>query len=136
MNKLTTDKKYTVIFSAYQDMCTPLENMVNSARLEQFVRHNCHLNPIPAVGVYNGGCEQSFVVHTNSSNSVSHVKRHVLIAFNQECVLISNNRTHSIKLHNGDGSNTPIGKRFTHSHSTPSGDNYTVLNGNDYYIVE
>ena len=132
---MNTSDKYTVIFSAYQDKCTPLENMLNTAKLEYFIRHNCHLNPIPAVGVYQGGCEQSFVVHTNSSNSVCHVKRHVLIAFNQECVLISNNRKHSIKLHNSDGTNTDIGERFVFSHSQPKADNYTVLGGVDYYIV-
>lgn len=137
MNTLKTDKKYTVILSAYQDISTPLQNMVDTDRLHYFIEHNCHLHAIRAVGVYKGGSEQSFVIHTNSSNSVSNIKRHVLIAYSQECVLISNNRKHDIKLHGGDGNNTDIGKRFIHSHTAPKRtDNYTVLNGTDYYIVE
>jgi len=83
-----------------------------------------------------GGAEQSFIIHTNSSSVVADVKRLGLDVYHQECVLVSHNRKHEIKLHNSDATNKYIGERFVRHYATPKGaTSYTILNGKDYYTV-
>lgn len=136
MNTLVTDRKFTVMLSAYQAQCSELDNLVNTELLHHYIEHDLHCHPIRAVGVYHGDTEQSFVIHTNSSNVVSQLKRHVLDEYNQECVLVSNNRKHEVLLHNQDATAQYIGERFTRHYSTPKGANsYTIINGKDYYTV-
>lgn len=136
MNTLLTDKKYTVILSAYQSTNSDLQNLLDTERLHDRLEHEYHVHAIRAVGVYHGGSEQSFVVHTNSSNTMSNIKRLALNAYHQECVLVSNNRKHDIQLHNQDATTDHIGHQFKHEHKLPkSTDNYTVLNGSDYWSV-
>lgn len=136
MNTLVTDRKFTVMLSAYQDSNSELVNLIHTELMHHYIEHDLHVHAIRAVGVYHGGTEQSFVVHTNSSNVVTQLKRYALHEYNQECVLVSNNRKHVIALHNSDATTQYIGERFTRHYSTPKGANsYTILNGKDYYTV-
>jgi len=136
MNTLITDKKYTVMLSAYQSTNTHLQNLMDSEMLAYYIEHDWHCHAIRAVGVYNGAAEQSFVVHTNSSNVMGELKRFALGLMNQECVLVSNNRKHDIQLHNSDATTTHIGHAFRCYTGVPKGcKNYTVLRGCDYWVV-
>jgi hypothetical protein len=136
MITLHTDKKYTVILSAYHPDNEPHVNMLFTERMKDRLLHEYHVNPIRAVGVYQGGSEQAFVIHTNSSHVVGDIKRLGLECYNQECVLVSNNRTHDIQLHNSDATTTHIGHTFRCYTGVPKGcKNYTVLRGCDYWVV-
>lgn len=136
MNTLNTDRKFTVMLSAYQSSNSELENLIDTEKLHHFIEHHCHVHAIRIVGVYHGGAEQSFVVHTNSTNTLHQLKIHALEVHNQECVLISNNRKREIKLHDSDGVNVLIGTHFAQHHSAPKGANsYSILNGRDYWTV-
>ncbi len=136
MNTLVTDKKFTVMLSAYQASNSDIQNLIDTELMHNFIEHDIHVHAIRGVGVYHGGAEQSFIIHTNSSQVVTQLKRLGLEVHNQECVLVSNNRKHEIKLHNSDANNTWIGERFTRHYSAPKGANsYTILNGKDYYTV-
>lgn len=136
MNTLLTDKKYTVILSAYHPSNEPLTNLLFTERMHDRLLHEYHVNPIHAVGVYQGGSEQSFVVHTNSSHVVGDIKRLALECYHQECVLVSNNRRHDIQLHNSDATTSHIGHSFRCYTGVPKGcTNYTVLRGQDYWVV-
>ncbi len=124
------------MLSAYQGSNTEIENLVSTELMQHYIEHEVHAHAIRGVGVYHGGAEQSFIVHTNSSQVVTQLRRYALTEHNQECVLISNNRKHEIKLHNSEGTNTYIGERFTRHYAAPKGANsYTILNGKDYYTV-
>ena len=136
MDTLNTDKKFTIILSAYQDSNTVVQNLIDTCKLRAYIEHELHAHHIRAIGVYKGGQEQSFVVHTNSNKVVYACRKQAYDVHNQECVLIRNNRKHEIKLHGSDANNTLIGEHFMVRSSAPSGcDNYTILNGKDYYIV-
>lgn len=136
MITLDTDKKYTLILSAYQATNTDLQNMLDTERMYDALTHRYHVHAIRAIGVYNGDQEQSFVIHTNSANTMAEVRRLALNAYNQECILVRHNRKHEIKLHNFNCDNTLIGTRFELSDSKHAGQNFTVLNGKDYYVVK
>ncbi len=137
MNTLKTDKKYTVMLSAYLPCNEELTNLLFTERLYDRLLHEYHVNPIRAVGVYHGGAEQSFVIHTNSSRVVGEIKRLALEVYYQECVLISNNRKHDIQLHNMDATTSHIGHGFKCQDKAPKGaTSYTVLNGCDYWSVK
>ena len=136
MSTLISDKKYTVILSAYQTSNTQLQNLIDTELLRHQLESELHVHPIRATGVYKGEGEQSFVVHTNSHNQAYEVRAIGLHTFKQESVLISNNRRHEVKLHNAGGFNTVIGERFISAgHALKGHDNYTVLNGTDFYFV-
>lgn len=137
MNTLLTDKKYTVMLSAYQSTNTDLQNLIDTERLFSYIEHYMHVHAIRAVGVYHGGAEQSFIVHTNSSQVVSQLKLHALNEHEQECILVSNNRKHDIQLHNSDANTTHIGHGFKMTYKAPKGaTSYTILNGTDYWSVK
>lgn len=136
MTILISDKKYTVILSAYQADNTPLENLIATELMRHQLENEVHVHAIRGIGVYHGASEQTFVIHTNSHNQAYEVRTLGLHQHNQECVLMSNNRKHVIKLHNTDGYNTVIGERFMQTNKPPQGYNsYTILNGTDYYYV-
>jgi len=137
MNTLITDKKYTVMLSAYQATNTDLQNLIDTEALSYYIEHELYSHAIRAVGVYHGTATQSFVVHTNSSHVMSKLKRHGLEMFNQECVLVSNNRKHDIQLHNADATTSHIGHNFRLSHKPSKGaTSYTILNASDYWSVK
>jgi len=137
MISLLTDKKYTVMLSAYQDSNTDLQNLIDSEALAFYIEHELHAHAIRAIGVYHGKAELSFVVHTNSSHIMSKLKRHGLEVFNQECVLVSNNRKHDIQLHNSDATTSHIGHGFKMQFKAPKGATaYTILNASDYWSVK
>ncbi len=136
MSSLQTDKKYTVILSAYQTCNSDLQNLIDTELLRHQLENELHVHPIRATGVYHGVGEQAFVIHTNSHNLAYQVRSIGLHNHKQECVLISNNRRHEVKLHNAGGFNTVIGERFLQTHKAPQGySSYTILNGTDYYYV-
>lgn len=136
MNTLHTDRKYTVMLSAYCTVNSELLNLLNTERLADYIEHTLHLHAIRAVGVYHGQAEQSFVIHTNSHNSVTSLKRYALYELSQECVLVSNNRKHDITLHNTDATTTHIGHKFKCQDKVSKGaTSYTVLNGKDVWSV-
>jgi hypothetical protein len=137
MNTLLTDKKYTVMLSAYQGDCDELDNLLRTEIAAQYIERNLHLHPIRAVGVYHGNAELSFIIHTNSSQKMTELKRYALNECNQECVLVSNNRKHDIQLHNSDATTSHIGHGFKCQDKAPKGaTSYTVLNGCDYWSVK
>lgn len=136
MNTLITDKKYTVMLSAYQDDNDLLVNLINTEVMRWHIEHAIHAHPIRAVSVYHGCVEQSFIIHTNSSNVVTELKQYALDVFNQECVLVSNNRRHDVQLHNSNATTTHIGHVFKLAHKAPKNAvSYTILNGCDYWNV-
>ena len=136
MNTLTTDRKYTVMLSAYDPVNSALTNLRNTEKLAWVIEHEIHAHAIRAVGVYNGDAEQSFIVHTNSSQVVSRLKLLALEYMHQECILVSNNRKHDIQLHNSDATTSHIGHTFKLTGKAPKGaTSYTILNGTDYWSV-
>lgn len=136
MISLHTDKKYTVILSAYLDSNTALTNLLLTERMKDRLLHEYHVNPIRAVGVYQGDSEQSFVVHTNSSRVVGEIKRLGLECYHQDSVLVSNNRKHDIQLHMHDCTTQHIGHTFKCYTGVPKEcQAYTVLKGCDYWVV-
>lgn len=136
MSTLKTDKKYTIIVSAYQANNTLLQNMVATMRLHKFIEVYCHCHAIPAVGVYHGDAEQSFVVHTNSSNTMAQIRRAAFEVDNQECILISNNRKQDIQLHYPLVTKH-VGHyfRMSEGHAPKGAHSYTILNVNHYWSV-
>ena len=136
MNTITTDRKYTVILSAYLASNTPLQNLLFTSRLKDMLQLSYHVNPIEAVGVYKGEGEQSFVIHTNSAHKMGDIKRLGLEMYGQDSVLVSNNRKHDIQLHMSDATTVHIGHTFRGYTGVPDGcQAYTVLNGTDYWVV-
>jgi hypothetical protein len=137
MNALTQGKKFTVICSAYQHTADSLTNMLATDEMAKYLTAHIFVEYTRVVGVYRGQGEQSFVINTNSSSAISNITRYCQHIHNQECVLVSNNQRHSIKLHFEDGSKEEIGHNFGVHGSKPSAkvDSYTVLNGNEYYVV-
>lgn len=134
MNSLNTDRKYTVILSAYTTGSTALDNMIATEQLHNELAHDVHVNPIRAVGVWQGVAEQAFVVHTNSSQVMGRIKRLGLEVYGQSCVLVINNRKHDVEQHWEDATTIHLGQRFKCHDSVPKGgDFYTVLNGTDYW---
>lgn len=143
MDTLKSPLKYTIILSAYQTcphacntkcICD-LNNMLNTEKLAIYLRDSARIDYQRAVGVYRGSVEQSFVVSVNSVSRLSMIKTHLLEVYNQESVLISNNRRQEISLHYASGKQKMIGKCFVSHASKPSADSFTVLNGVDYYTV-
>lgn len=136
MDTLTTDKKFTIILSAYQTGNTIVQDLIATCKLRSYIEHELHAHPVRGIGVYKGGQEQSFIVHTNSSSVVYALRRYAYDVDHQECVLISNNRKHEIKLHGWKGFNKLIGVRFVQHDKVARGcENYTILNGTDFYTV-
>ena len=136
MISLHTDKKYTVILSAFLDSNSDLQNLLFTERMKDRLLHEYHVNPLRAVGVYHGSAEQSFVIHTNSSHVVGDIKRLGLECYGQDSVLVSNNRKHDIQLHMHDCTTMHIGHTFKCYTGVPNGcQAYTVLKGCDYWVV-
>ena len=137
MTTLLTDRKFTVILSAYLPSNEPLQNLLFTERMNDRLLHEYHVNPIRAVGVYQGDSEQSFVIHTNSSRVVGEIKRLALDVYHQDSVLVSNNRKHDITLHMQDANTVHIGHSFRCYTGVPDGCKcYTVLNGCHYWVVK
>jgi len=136
MISLLTDKKYTVILSAYLAVNSDLQNLLFTERMKDRLLHEYHVNPLRAVGVYKGDSEASFVIHTNSSHVVGDIKRLGLECYGQDSVLVSNNRKHDIQLHMHNCTTVHIGHTFRCYTGVPDGcQAYTVLKGCDYWVV-
>ena len=89
-----------------------------------------------AVGVYKGQCEQSFIIDTNSSNTVNKLKR-LAWEFNQECILVSNNQAKRIQLHYPNSTPLMIGDRFAKNNKLAGNKllSYTIVNGQYWEVV-
>ena len=135
MTTLITDRKYTVIISASIAKNDPLYNLISTERMHDRLTREYHVNPIRAIGVWQGIGEQSFVIHTNSSRVVGEIKRLGLEVYHQEAVLISNNRKHDVQLHHIDATTSHIGHGFKCTNRAPALGCYTILNGQDYWSV-
>jgi hypothetical protein len=109
--------------------------MIATEQLCYFLEHDCHVQAIRAIGVYDGDSEQSFIVHTNQSSVLCRIKLHAVVDLGQECVLIRYNRKHKIDLHFANATTEKIGEQFNSGNAAPKGAHcYTILN-NIYYTV-
>ena len=111
---MKTDKKFTVILSAYTEANSQIQNLIDSEALYNKLANlqGGFVNPIRAVGVYAGKPEQSFVIHTSAHTILEQVK-FLAFEYNQECVLVSKNRDNHISLHYPTGkSPMHLGERF------------------------
>lgn len=124
---MKTNCKYTVILSASSATASTMHNLIESVSLEYSLANIIYTDYINAVGVYQGTSEQSYVVHTNSSNVVGQLARLACEEFKQECILVSNNRKHCIHLQYGDNTKQVIGKRFALTYKQPTSEAYTML---------
>lgn len=137
MNTLTTDRKYTVIVSAYQASNTVQENMIASERLFDRLEHHHHVHAIRGIYSDPSKVHQVFIIHTNSNHDMCEIKRLALNAYHQTSVLISNNRKHDIQLHDSNANTTHIGHGFKCQDKDLSDRKcYTILNGKDYWSVK
>lgn len=136
MTTLKTDKKFTIMLSAFMKGTSLLTNLKLTARMKLRLHDEYHVNPVECIGVWHGDSEVSFFIHTNSSSTVTEIKRLALDVYKQEAVLVSNNRKHDIQLHNSDATTDHIGKHFVqHANAKQIGPCYTVVNGCDYWGV-
>lgn len=136
MDRIHTNRKYTVIVSAFQESNTAEDNYIATEQLYHFIENaHCHLHAIRAIGAYKGGSELSFVVHTDDMANVAEIRRNAFLVNNQEAILVRHNYKHEVKLHCNDGVNLMIGSHFIKCKRKPVDMSYTVLNGKDYYIV-
>ena len=136
---MITNKKYTVIVSAWQGTETLENNLVESDNLRCYIQHVLKLKPLQAVGCYNGKSELSFVVHTNRIEVAQGLINHVNTVHFQECGLLSDNAAAKIELIAING-RTSIGARFAYFSSTAllqakKPDNYTILNGTYWQVI-
>ena len=129
---MKTDKKYTMVVSAYQAGNTLLENMVATQALHHFLERTCHVHAVHVISVHRDIPAQAFLVHTNSSNIMGQIRRAAFERDSQECLLIRNNRKHDIQLHYLDTCKH-IGKDF--SRAERAAHSYIILNGTDYWSV-
>lgn len=132
----TTDKKYTVILSAYNQDAPTVDNLLASDLLASVLSVNLNLEAIRAVGCYQGQTEQSFIIHTNSSNVVEQLKR-VAWDLSQDCILVSNNRRHVIRLYYPETAPLEIGERFAINNKLAGNGllSYTVVRGEYWAVV-
>jgi len=136
---MITIKKYTVIISAWQKSETLENNLIESDNLRCYIQHVLKLEPLQAIGFYNGKSELSFVVHTNRIEVAQGIINHVNTVHFQECGLLSDNAAAKIELIAIHG-RTSIGKRFEEFGSVAlieakKPDNYTILNGTYWQVV-
>jgi len=134
---LDTPCKFTIIFSAYQSKLPPFTNMLNTDKLAAYLTNNVHVDYERAVGVYREHAEQSFVVHTNCSSKLALIRAIAVDTYNQECILVRQNRSKIVNLRFNDGKVQTIGHSFklctNPDMNKPT--SYTVLNGTDFYTV-
>ncbi len=137
MKTLTTDKKFTIIFSAYQANLSAFENMCNTAKLAAMLDNLIHVDYISAVGVYKEHAEQAFVVHTNCASRLTLIREACTNEFKQECILVRHNRTKEVVLRHESAKVSHIGHSFKLSKNPDmlKAISYTVLNGTDFYTV-
>lgn len=137
MNTFNTDRKFTVIVSATTKDNNTLDNLVATCRMNDNLEHRIHCHAIRVIGVWNGEAEQSFIIHTNSSSTVTEIKRLALDVYGQSSVLVSNNRKHDVTLHNSDVTTDHIGTHFStisgKQHRMPAC--YIITNGDTYWAV-
>lgn len=134
---MKTNYKYTVILSAYLQEQANVNNLLASDRLAAVLDTRSFFD-VPhtrAVGCYRGQVEQCFIIHTNSNNVVSELKR-IAWEFKQQCILVSNNRNKAISLYYPDSAPRLIGERFAINNKLAGNGllSYTVVSG-EYWAV-
>lgn len=131
-----TDRKFTVVLSAWRSHNSGMTNLLLTERLFDNIENRLHLHAIRAIGCYQRDAEQSFIIHTNSSNDVNELKRLAFDVYDQDAVLVVYNRKHAVKLHFQNATTEQVGNRMVHSTKPVQGhDSYTILNGCDYWSV-
>lgn len=132
---MLTHKRYTIILSAWQAAAPLSVNLENTDNFKRYVKYVLELDALEAVGHYKGGCEISFVIHSDDDADIEHLKNHVCNGYRQECVLIRNNLDKEVNLFFADDSPAlPIGTHFTPGKG--DGANYTRLSHGDYWSVK
>lgn len=134
---MNTLNKFTVILSAYDDSQPAVYNLIASEQLaDELTAHNfTGIAYQRAVGCFQGQVEQCFIVSTNSSNIVNELER-IAWSYNQQCVLVSNNRKKVITLCYPDSAPLVIGERFAINNKLAGNGllSYTVVRG-EYWAV-
>jgi len=134
-NSIHSDEKFTIIVSAYRSSNTPLENMLATEDMANYLEYFLGVSFDRALGVYEGQPEQSFVVHSSNSREVRILTSHALQQYKQECILVRRNDFHKVMLYFPNKVVT-VGRNFTLSASVPdNAEGYTILKGKDYYTV-
>lgn len=136
---MITNKKYTVIVSAWQGMETLENNLVESDNLRCYIQHVLKLEPLQAIGFFDGKSELSFVVHTNRLEVAQGLINHVNTVLFQECGLLSDNAAAKIELIAISG-RMDIGTQFETFGSVAllqakKPNSYTILNGTYWQVV-
>lgn len=140
---MITNKKYTVIVSAWQTSETLENNLIASDELKCYLQHVLKLEPLQAIGFYEKKSEVSFVVHTNQIHTVQHIGGHIYQHYSQICMLVNFNALAAVELHYLSATTLRverIGTHFetfggTHQNHVEKPDNYTILNGQYWQVV-
>ncbi len=126
---------YAVMLSAELDNANTLDNVERTSLLE----HDLELNGVRYVrtlGCYKGVLEQSFLVFCDSYLNVARMLHKGLYTYQQESVLVLDNRKSMAMLHYV-GSIQIIGRALVEVEKVQACvlDNYTIIDGT-YWIVE
>jgi len=126
--------KYTLILSAFKGASNEVDYIAN-AKLAHWLQHVAHVNVTQCVGVYKGGAELSYVVHTNSAQTRRLITDYALHELEQDSILVSHNRLRDIVLYYAKKEAQHIGTAFRANRKQPKANDYTYLDGM-YYTVE
>lgn len=132
---MLTNKRYTIILSAFRDSAPLPHNMNNSIALARYLEDILRVEHHIADGHYHGSEEVSFVVHTNSSRIISIIKAYAFEAHHQDAVVISYNDRAKIDLVFADDSvPLPLGTKFAKGRG--DGLSYTTIDGVDWSVSQ
>ena len=124
---MLTNKRLTLIVSAFQGRETLAVNHANTEDLRHYLAIATSGDIIPSIGHYKGDTEKSFVVHLNDTIEAFNIYRHVIDHYNQECVVFASYEDAAIALWY-DESAVKIGTHFIRG----TGLGYTTVNGEDW----
>mgnify|MGYP003671507689 CR=1 FL=1 len=131
---MNTNKKYTIILSAFTSANTYSQNLAATDALQDYLTNSLYLEVSPATGHYEGHNELSFVIHTDDTLTVQYLSLYACTHLKQECVLISYNGAARITLQSheiGKHTETVIGSHFV---PTDNGaEDYTRITGTGKY---
>ena len=130
--------KFTVILSAYRAINSQAENLIATEALAAKLKaHNfTGIDYKRAVGCYQGQVEQAFIIFTSQSSVVDALKR-LAWDFEQDCILVSNNRRKVIRLYYPDSAPLEIGERFAINNKLAGNGllSYTIVRGEYWAVV-
>jgi hypothetical protein len=139
MNTLYDARPYTVIMSAWNEALTLEDNLCRHAMLKQDL-HDNGVCSYDAVGCYMGQCEQSLVIKTHSEFCIDICKQLARV-YNQECILIAisgQDMKAQVNLYYSPEKIVHIGEGLVHVPHCEAveHESYTILNGNEYWVVK